>query len=194
VAQLSQQLGQQSALGSVLDPLDRADQPALSQISWLRSSQCRCHRVSQRQSYSDDDYSEGDKLDQIIWPFSVGVSITDETRSSNAQRVGSFHIYRTPFTNEMTISWAVKWTTISVSALHGKSNAAVTLRRPPTALALPSFENFIRPHTIRRMRTVSPSIFLFVAVTCIAKSAPVSETDLNSAVGFSFQLAWLVEN
>jgi hypothetical protein len=105
VALVSQQLGQQSALGSVLDPLDPADQPALSLRSWLRSSQCRCHRVSQRQSYSDDDYCERDELDQIIWPFSVGVSITDETRSANAQRVGSFHIYRTPFTNEMTISW-----------------------------------------------------------------------------------------
>jgi outer membrane lipoprotein carrier protein len=75
---------------------------------------------------------------------------------------------------------AVKWTTISVSALHGKSNAAVTFRRRPTAVALPRFENFIRPHTIRRMRTVLPSIFLFVAVTCIAKSAPLQEADLKN--------------
>ena len=64
---------------------------------------CRCHRASQRQSYGDDDYSESDKLDQIIWPFSVGVSIAEEARNSNAQRFGSFHIYNTPFTNEMTI-------------------------------------------------------------------------------------------
>jgi hypothetical protein len=69
----------------------------------LRSLQGRCHRVSQRQSYSDDDYSEGDELDQIIWPFSIRISITEKTRSANAQRVGSFHIYRTPFTTEMTI-------------------------------------------------------------------------------------------
>jgi hypothetical protein len=101
---VSQQLGQQSALGlAVLNPVDLADRIAISQMSGSRSSQCRCHRVSQRQSYCDDDYSEGDKLDQIIWPFSVGVSIAEETRSSNAQRVGSFHVYRTPFTNEMTI-------------------------------------------------------------------------------------------
>jgi hypothetical protein len=70
---------------------------------WSRSLQRRCHRVSQRQSCSDNDYSEGDELDQIIWPFSVGVSITEETRGPNAQRVGSFHVYSTPFTNEMTI-------------------------------------------------------------------------------------------
>jgi hypothetical protein len=127
VAQLSQQLGEQSALRegqsgcrnvvflvfhthlllglAVLNPLDLTARLPLSLMSWLRSFQCRCHRISQRQSYSDDDYCERDELDQIIWPFSVGVSITDETRSANAQRVGSFHIYRTPFTNEMTISW-----------------------------------------------------------------------------------------
>ena len=46
---------------------------------------CRCHRAGQRESHSDDDYSERDELDQIIWPFSVGVSITEETRSANAQ-------------------------------------------------------------------------------------------------------------
>jgi hypothetical protein len=103
-ALVSRQLGQQSALGlAALDPLDPADWPALDQIGGSRSFQCRCHRVSQRQSYSDDDYSEGDELDQIIWPFSVGESITEETRSANAQRVGCFHIYSTPFTNEMTI-------------------------------------------------------------------------------------------
>ena len=56
----SQQLGQQSALGSVLDLLDPADRIALSQMIWLRSFQRRCHRVSQRQSCGDDDYSEGD--------------------------------------------------------------------------------------------------------------------------------------
>jgi hypothetical protein len=103
-ALVSRQLGQQSALGlAVLDPLDPADRPALDQIGESRSFQCRCQCVSQRQSYGDDDYSEGDELDQIIWPFSVGESIAEETRSSHAQRVGSFHIYNTPFTNEMTI-------------------------------------------------------------------------------------------
>jgi hypothetical protein len=85
-ALLSPQLGQQSALGlAALDPLDPADRPALDQIGWLRSFHCRCHRVSQRQSCSDDDYSEGDQLDQVIWPFSVGVSIAEEARSANAQ-------------------------------------------------------------------------------------------------------------
>jgi hypothetical protein len=85
-ALLSQQLGQQSALGLVaLDPLDPADWLALDQMGGSRSFQCRCQCVSQRQSCSDDDYSEGDELDQIIWPFSVGVSITEETGSSNAQ-------------------------------------------------------------------------------------------------------------
>jgi len=32
-------------------------------MTWLRLFYCRCHRVSQRQSHSDDDYSEGDELD-----------------------------------------------------------------------------------------------------------------------------------
>jgi hypothetical protein len=41
--------------------------------------------LAKRQSYSDYDYSEGDKLDQIIWPFSAGISIAEETRSANAQ-------------------------------------------------------------------------------------------------------------
>jgi hypothetical protein len=105
-ALLSQQLGQQSALGlAALDPLDPADRRALDQIGGSRSFQCRCQCVSQRQSYGDDDYSEGNELDQIIWPFSVGISITEETRSANAQRVGIFHVYSTPFTNEMTILW-----------------------------------------------------------------------------------------
>jgi hypothetical protein len=101
---LSQQLGRQSALGlAALNPLDLADRIALSEMSGSRSFQCRCHRASQRQSYSDDDYSEGDELDQIIWPFSVRVSIIEEARSANAQRVGSFHVYNTPFTNEISI-------------------------------------------------------------------------------------------
>jgi hypothetical protein len=122
-ALVSEQLGQQSALRqgqsrcrnvvslvfhthlllrlAVLNPLDPTARPSL--MSWLYSSQCQCHRVSQRQSCSDDDYSEGDELDQIFWPFSVGVSVTEEARSANAQRVGSFHIYNTPFTNKMTI-------------------------------------------------------------------------------------------
>ena len=100
----SQQLGQPSALGlAVPDLLDLAHRFALDQIDGLRSFQCRCHRASKRQRHGDDDYSKGDELDQIIWPFSVGVSITEETRSANAQRVGSFHVYCIPFTNEMTI-------------------------------------------------------------------------------------------
>jgi hypothetical protein len=124
-ALVSQQLGQQSALrkgqrGSrhvvslvfhthlllglaVLDPRALTARLPLSLKSRLRSFQCRCHRVSQRQSYGDYNYAEGDKLDQIIWPFSVGISIAEETRSSHAQRVGSFHIYSSPFTNEITI-------------------------------------------------------------------------------------------
>jgi hypothetical protein len=105
-ALLSQQLGQQSALGlAALDPLDPADRLSLDQIGGLRSFQRRCQCVNQRQSYGDDDYSEGGELDQIIWPFSVGISISEEPRSSNAQRVGIFHVYSTPFTNEMTILW-----------------------------------------------------------------------------------------
>jgi hypothetical protein len=71
---------------------------------WLLcSSQCYFHRVAQRQRYGDYDYSEGDKFDQVIRPFFVGISITEETRSANTQRVGIFHGYITPFTNEMTI-------------------------------------------------------------------------------------------
>ena len=63
-ALLSQQLGQQSTLGlAVPGPLDPADWLALGQIGGSRSFQCRCHRITQRQSQSDDDYSEGDELD-----------------------------------------------------------------------------------------------------------------------------------
>ena len=47
--------------------------------------------LAQRQRYGDYDYSEGDKFDQVIRPLSVGMSITEETGSANAQRVGSFH-------------------------------------------------------------------------------------------------------
>jgi hypothetical protein len=53
------------------------------------------------QSCGDYDYSEGDELDQIAWAFCV--SITEETRGSSAQRIGGFHVYSIPFTNEMTI-------------------------------------------------------------------------------------------
>jgi hypothetical protein len=82
-AQVSQQLGQQSALRkgqsgwrnvvslvfhthlllglAVLNPVDLTPRPSL--MSWLRSFQRRCHRASQRQSYGDDDYSESDELD-----------------------------------------------------------------------------------------------------------------------------------
>ena len=61
--------------------------------------------LPERQGYGDQDYSEGDKLDQIIRPFSVGISVTEEMRRATAQRLGSFHGYITPFTNEKTISW-----------------------------------------------------------------------------------------
>jgi hypothetical protein len=55
------------------------------------------------QSCSDYDYPEGNELDQITWTFWVGASVTEETRGSNAQRIGGFHVYSTPFTNEKTI-------------------------------------------------------------------------------------------
>jgi hypothetical protein len=49
-ALVSQQLGQQSALGlAVQDPLDLADRLALDQIGRSRSFQCRSQCVSQRQ-------------------------------------------------------------------------------------------------------------------------------------------------
>ena len=104
---------------------------------WLRSFQCRCHCASKRQRHGDDDYSKGDELDQIIWPFSVGVSITEETRSANAQRVGSFHVYCIPFTNEMTIlmqqygqlfgstRWIAKVTPPSPCQTHENASAAL---------------------------------------------------------------------
>ena len=63
----------------------------------------RRHGVTKRQSYSDYDYSEGDKLDQIVRPFSAGRLITEKSGSATAQRVGNFHVDTTPFTNEMTI-------------------------------------------------------------------------------------------
>ena len=57
---------------------------------------CR-HSVSKRQKSGDHDYSKSDKLDQIIWPFSVGISISKETRGANADRCGRFHVCYTPF-------------------------------------------------------------------------------------------------
>jgi len=51
--------------------------------------------LAQRQGQSDYDYSERDKLDQISRPFSVGISITEEVRNANPQRVGSFHVHIT---------------------------------------------------------------------------------------------------
>jgi hypothetical protein len=45
----------------------------------------RRQRVPKRQSYSDYDYPEGDKLDQIIRPFPGGISIPEKTRSANAE-------------------------------------------------------------------------------------------------------------
>ena len=59
--------------------------------------------LAQRQRYSDDDYSKGDKLDQRIGLFPRGISMTEETRGATAQRVDSYHVYITPFINEMTI-------------------------------------------------------------------------------------------
>jgi len=58
---------------------------------------------AQRYRNSDYDYSEGDKLHQVIGPFSAGISIIEETRSSRAQGIGNFHDCIIPFTNEMTI-------------------------------------------------------------------------------------------
>src|SRR6516165_6927176 len=44
----------------------------------LLSSKCH-HHVAKRQHGSDYDCSKGDKLDEIVWPFSVGVSMREET-------------------------------------------------------------------------------------------------------------------
>jgi len=119
------------------DPLELAHRFALDQIGGLHSFQCRCHCVSKRQRHGDDDYAKGNELDQIIWPFSVGVSITEETRSANAQRVGSFHVYCIPFTNEMTIlmqqygqlfgstRWIAKVTPPSPCQTHENASAAL---------------------------------------------------------------------
>ena len=60
---------------------------------------------AQRYRNSDYDYSEGDKLHQVIGPFSAGISIIEKTRSSSAQGIGNFHDCIIPFTNEMTILW-----------------------------------------------------------------------------------------
>jgi hypothetical protein len=50
----------------------------------LHLSQCGHHRVSQRQNNSDYDYSKSDKLDEIVWPFSVGVSPFKKARDATA--------------------------------------------------------------------------------------------------------------
>ena len=71
-----------------------------SSLSALSKSR---HRVSQRQNCSDYDYSKGDKLDQIIWPFSVGISISEETRGANAHRRRRFHVCYTPFVAEVGV-------------------------------------------------------------------------------------------
>jgi len=58
---------------------------------------------AQRYCNSDYDYSEGDKLHQVIGPFSAGIWIVEEARSSSGQGIGNFHDCIIPFTNEMTI-------------------------------------------------------------------------------------------
>ena len=43
------------------------------------------HRASaQRQRQSDQNYSEGDKFEQIIWAFPASTSIIDEMPAANA--------------------------------------------------------------------------------------------------------------
>jgi hypothetical protein len=69
----------------------------------LYLSQRHPHCASQRQDGSDYDYSKGYKLDQIIWPFSVGISISEETTSACASRCRRFHVCNTPFTAEVRV-------------------------------------------------------------------------------------------
>ena|ERR1700730_11606068 len=64
---------------------------------WLCLSQRHSHCVSHRQDCSDYDYSKGYKLDQIIWPLSVGISISEETPNACAFRCRGFHDCNTPF-------------------------------------------------------------------------------------------------
>jgi hypothetical protein len=87
----------------VSNPTDPSAGHARYLLTSFPSFYCRCHGVSQRQGNGDNDYSESDEFDQIIWPFPVRISITEKASSANAQRVISFHIYNTPFTEEMTI-------------------------------------------------------------------------------------------
>ena len=47
--------------------------------------------LAQRQRYSDDNYSKGDKLDERIGLLSRVISMTEETRGATAQRVGRYH-------------------------------------------------------------------------------------------------------
>src|SRR5438105_15644229 len=66
-----------------------------SAIVWLRLSQCRRHGVSQRKDRPDGgnhNYCEDDKLRYVIGLCPVGVPITEEPRSANADRLGSFHV------------------------------------------------------------------------------------------------------
>jgi len=58
----------------------------------LHLLQCSRHRVGQRQNNSDYDYSKSDKLCQIVWPFSVGVSLFKKTRGATAWRCCRFHV------------------------------------------------------------------------------------------------------
>lgn len=104
VAALSMQQGQQCLSEPIaVDRLDHSDRLVPGLVSLFPSLDHRCRRISQRQSYSDDDYAKGDELNQVVWPFPVRISITEKTRSANPQRVINFHVYSTPFTNEMTI-------------------------------------------------------------------------------------------
>src|SRR5262249_26609669 len=52
------------------------------------------YRVSQQDDWPDGDehnHPEGNQLGQVIRLCPVGISITEEARSANAQRVCSFH-------------------------------------------------------------------------------------------------------
>jgi hypothetical protein len=63
-------------------------------MTWLRLFKGHCHRASQQKNWPYDDsrnHGEGDELRQVIGLGSIGVSITEETRSANVQRTGNFH-------------------------------------------------------------------------------------------------------
>src|SRR5262245_10000983 len=86
----------------------------------LRLSRCHCHGVSQQNDWPDGDeqnHPESKQLGEVTRLCSVGISITEETRSANEHRVSSFHVHVNNRQRFESPRFAAKVTLLSPSQL-----------------------------------------------------------------------------